>query len=254
MHTVDTIMTSLSNLRIHVAPVGYEIDRIVIPAKERKADKVWLLVHDKPGEDKALPFIGKIEKKLKKEKIKVVKEYHNRLDLFQIIRSVKKIIEEEKENTIFLNLASGSKIQAIACMMACMMFNEKKNLIPFYAEAKEYLGFQGTEMSHGIKNLVQVPIYEIKTPDQKYLQALKIIKEKGGKLTKKEMAEICDNQGIIKVNAEKDNYTQARFASLDKNIIQPLLERWKFIEVEKIGRTRWIKINQDGINAVEFLI
>ncbi len=54
MHTVDTIMPSLSNLRVHIAPVGYEIDRIVIPAKERKADKVWLLVHDNPSEDKAL--------------------------------------------------------------------------------------------------------------------------------------------------------------------------------------------------------
>ena len=128
MHTVDTIMPNLSNLRVHIAPVGFEIDRIVIPAKEMKADKVWLLVHDNPHEDKATPFIEKIQKQLKKAKIKV----------------------------------------------------------------------------------------EI-------------------------------------VNAEKDNYTQARFASLDQNIIQPLLEKWKFIDVEKIGRTRWVKINQDGINATEFL-
>jgi hypothetical protein len=48
--------------------------------------------------------------------------------------------------------------------------------------------------------------------------------------------------------------SQARFASLDKNIIQPLEEQWKFIEVEKIGRNRWIKLTQDGINAAEFLI
>jgi len=254
IHTVDTIMPSLSNLRVHIAPVGYEIDRIVIPAKEQKADKVWLLVHDKPGEDKALSYIDKITKLLKKEKIKVVKEYHNRLDLFQIIKSVKKIIEEEKENTIYVNLASGSKIQAIAGMMACMMFNEKQNLIPFYAEAKEYPGFEGKQMSYGIKSVTQVPIYEIKVPDEKHLQALKIIKENGGKLTKKLMAELAEEQGIIQINADKDNYNQVRFASLDKNIIQPLLERWKFIKVEKIGRTRWIKINEDGKNAVEFLI
>jgi hypothetical protein len=50
------------------------------------------------------------------------------------------------------------------------------------------------------------------------------------------------------------NHSMARFASLDKNIIQPLEEKWKFIQVEKIGRNRWIKLTQDGANAAEFLI
>jgi len=252
MHTNHTIM-ALTNLRIHIAPVGFEIDRVVIPAKEMRADKVWLLVHDKPNEDKATPFIEKIQKQLKKEKIKVVKEYHNRLDLFQIIKSVKKIIEDEKENNIYVNLASGSKIQAIAGMMACMMFNQRKNVIPFYAEADRYLGFEGKQLSIGVKNVIQVPTYEIQTPESRHVKALKIIQEKGGKITKKEMAELADKNKLISVNAEKENYNQARFASLDQNIIQPLIEKWNFIEIEKIGRNRWIKITREGINATEFL-
>ena len=46
----------------------------------------------------------------------------------------------------------------------------------------------------------------------------------------------------------------ARFASLDKNIIQPLEEQWKFIHIEKIGRNRWITLTQEGKNAIEFLL
>jgi len=253
MHTDYTIMP-LTNLRVHIAPVGFEIDRIVLPAKEMKADKIWLLVHDKPNEDKATPFVEKIQKQLKKEKIKVVKEHHDRLDLFQIIKTVKKIIETEKENNVYVNLASGSKIQAIACMMTCMMYNKLKNVVPFYAEAKDYLGFSGKQLSTGIKNITEVPTYEIKTPEQRHIDALRIIKENGGKITKKEMAELADTNGLISVNAEKENYTQARFTSLDQNIIQPLLEKWKFIDVDKVGRTRWIKITQEGINATKFLI
>jgi len=49
MHTLDTIMAKLENLRVHIAPVGFEIDRVIIPAKKLKADKVWLLVHDNPS-------------------------------------------------------------------------------------------------------------------------------------------------------------------------------------------------------------
>ena len=42
--------------RIHIAPVGFEVDRIVIPAIDNKADKVYLLVHDNKTEDKAGPY------------------------------------------------------------------------------------------------------------------------------------------------------------------------------------------------------
>ena len=41
-----------------------EIDRIVLPAKQERADKVWLLVHDNKSDDKAVPFVSKITKKL----------------------------------------------------------------------------------------------------------------------------------------------------------------------------------------------
>ena len=59
---------------------------------------------------------------------------------------------------------------------------------------------------------------------------------------------------IIIVNAQDKNQSQATFASLDKNIISSLENEWKFINVEKMGRTRWIKINKDGKNAAKFLI
>jgi hypothetical protein len=242
-----------SNLRVHVAPIGFEIDRIVIPAKTRKADKVWLLIHENKSEDRARPFVEKIQKELQKANIEVVFEYHNRLDLFKIIKSIKQIIEKEKGNNIYVNLASGSKIQAIGCMMASMMFNSEKNVYPFYVEAKDYVGFK-RPISTGVKSINDIPAYEIQIPEEKHIGALKIIKEKGGRITKKEMATLADQQKLITVNAEEENYSQARFASLDKNIIQPLLEKWKFIRVEKIGRTRWIEITKEGENAAEFLI
>ncbi len=246
-------MTGLVNLRVHIAPVGFEVDRIVISAKKMNADKVWLLVHDNPSEDKALPYLKKILAQLKNQKIKTQIQRANRLNLFQILKSVKEIVEEEKDNDIFVNVASGSKIQAIACMMACQMFNDRKNIKPFYAEAEEYAAFKG-EQTKGVKNLQSLPTFEIQRPKPELVKALKIIIENKGKIQKKQMAELAEENQIIKVNARDENYTQARFASLDKNIIQPLQEQWKFIEVEKIGRNRWIKITQEGINASEFLI
>ena len=244
---------SLSPMRVHVAPVGFEIDRIVIPAKNLKADKVWLLVHDNQAEDKARPHLEKILKHLKKLDIKTETFSVDRLNLFKIIKAVKEIVEKEKENEIYVNVASGSKIHAIACMMACMIFNDKKNIKPFYAEAEEYSAFEGKQQSTGVKRMMPLPTYEIHIPKPVLVQALKIIKEHGGKITKKEMAKLAYENKLIVVNAREENFQQARFASLDKNIIQPLLQEWKFIEIEQIGRNRWIKITPEGLGAEEFL-
>ncbi len=254
MHTVHTIMTKIAKLRVHIAPVGYEIDRIVLPAKQERADKVWLLVHENKSDDKAIPFVSKITKQLGKLRIDVIQESHDRRDLFKIIRVVKNIIEQEKDNEIYVNLASGSKIQAIGTMMACMMFNDLSNVHPFYVEAANYPGFDAKQpLSTGIKDIVNVPPYSIKTPDQKLVDALKIITEHNGKLTKKEMANLAEKQNLITINAQEKNHSMARFASLDKNIIQPL-EEWGFIDVEKLGRNRWIKITQEGSNVAKFLL
>ncbi len=68
MHTIDTIMPSLANLRVHIAPVGFEVDRIVIPVKQTRADKIWLLVHNNSSEDKSLPYQKKLEQQFKKQK------------------------------------------------------------------------------------------------------------------------------------------------------------------------------------------
>mgnify|MGYP006877092230 FL=1 len=83
---------------------------------------------------------------------------------------------------------------------------------------------------------------------------MKIIKDAGGRVQKKKMAEEAEKRKIITVNAREQNFTQARFASLDKNIVQPLVETWGFVEVEKIGRNRWLKMTEDGDHAAEFLI
>jgi len=98
-----------------------------------------------------------------------------------------------------------------------------------------------------------LPTFEIHTPRSELIKALKIIKDHEGKISKKDMAQIAEDEKLIVVNAREENLSQARFTSLDKNIIQPLLNEWKFVEIKKIGKTRWVHITEDGIDATKFL-
>ena len=255
MHTIDTIMKNIVNLRIHVAPVGFEVDRIVIPAVRMKADKVWLVVHDNIAEDKASKYREKIEKELEQKGIKTEIVYANRLRLFPIIKAVTEIIFKERKNEIYVNVASGSKIHGIGCMMACMLFDDREKIHPFYAQAEQYPEYDGElQQTYGVAEIYPLPTYRIGTPKPELIEAMRIIKKAGGRIQKKKMAEEAEKSNIITVNAKKQNFTQARFASLDKNIVQPLVDTWKFVEVEKIGRNRWLKLTEDGNHAAEFLL
>ena len=65
---------------------------------------------------------------------------------------------------------------------------------------------------------------------------------------------IAEEKEIIVINAEPSNHSQARFASLDKNIIAPLENDWEYITTEKVGRNRIITLTKEGRYAAEFLI
>jgi len=109
MHNEHTIMTKLAKLRVHIVPLGFEIDRILLPAKEMKADKIWLVRHDNPSQDKAKSYSETILKDLKKNKIQVEFAEADRGDVFNILKIVKEIFEKEKEFEV-LGLVEKTKI------------------------------------------------------------------------------------------------------------------------------------------------
>jgi len=247
-------MESMLNLRIHIAPVGFEIDRIVIPAVKLKADLVYLIVHDNLSDDKAQRYHIEIQKQLKKKKIKTKTVYANRFRLFGIIRVIKEVIQNHRKDEFFVNVASGSKIHAIGCMMACMVFDNRDNIHPFYPQAEKYPVYKEKEQqTYGVKEIHSLPTYQLLTPKPDLLAALKIIKDHDGRIQKKVLAVEAEEKKILNIGARKENHSNALFASLDKKIIQPLLNTWGFIEEEKIGKNRWISFTDDGKNASEFL-
>lgn len=246
-------MSKYARLRIHIAPLGFESDRIVMPAIEKKADKVWVLIHNDQKKTKAKSYLDDIKVRLRKERIECETKELDRLDLFSVIKGVRSITDEEgNDNTFYVNVSSGSKIQAVACTMACMMFNDRNNLIPYYVQPKDYFEYKGEQMSTGMEKIIDIPQYTIKTPDEKLIKALRIIKKNKNRISKKNFAVAAEEEKIIEVGSE-ENFEQARFTSLNKNIVQSLKNNWGFIREEKIGRTRWIEITADGENVLKIL-
>jgi len=251
MFNIDT-MSSMLNPRIHIAPVGFEIDRVVLPARGLKADLVYLLVHNNVSADKSTGYIQKIQQALKKSKIQTELVYVDRSNLLQIVKTVKEIILKHRKSEIYINVASGSKIHAIGCMMGCMIFDNRENLHPYYAEAEKYPAYKENEQqTYGVKKIHSLPTYQLQTPKRELLEALAIIKQHN-RIKKSELAELAKKKNLITVNSV-ENYKMARFTALDKNIVGPLKNTWGFIDEEKIGKNRYIFLTEDGKLASEFL-
>ena len=245
-------MNPLLNPRIHICPVGFEVDRVILPAKQLKAEHVYLLVHNNSASDKSVKYVEQIQALLKKSHITSEIVYANRTRVLEIVKAVKEIILKHRKSEIFINVASGSKIHAIGCMMGCMIFDDRKNLHPFYAEAEKYPAFKEKEQqTYGVKEVHPLPTFQMQTPKQKLLDALEIIK-KDKRIKKSQLADKCIERGLITVNS-RDNHEKAKYTALDKNITTPLKEVWGFIDEEKVGKNRYIFLTEDGKLASEFL-
>jgi ribosomal protein RSM22 (predicted rRNA methylase) len=114
--------------RIHIAPVGFEVDRVVLPVLDMRADRVWLISEQNPELDQGRSYLEQVAERINEKNencdIRIRRcDFDNR-DLYDVLKAYREIIQEEKENQIFINVSTGTKINAIAGMMACMIFKD----------------------------------------------------------------------------------------------------------------------------------
>jgi len=241
-------MAKIYRKRIQIAPVGFEIDRVVIPAKKEKAEKVYLMVHKNITEANYAvhkKYYTLIQKKLKAAKIETELVYCDWKNIEEITRVARDLILTETGNEIAINLASGSKNHAIGLDRACMTFRKRDNIHPFYPEAKNYRAVKyPCQQSSGVKQIKQVPIHRIIVPEPELIEALRIIKHnstdiplhKGKKGVKKKDLATAYFGDSSKVNLTK----------LQRNITQKLEKTWRAIEIIQVGQSDWISLNREG--------
>ena len=239
-------MSKVSPRRIHIAPVGFEIDRVVLPAKMDKADKVFLMVHSNRSADQATKYTAEIEKRLKRVKIATEQVMADLWNIEEITRITRDLILGNSDCHIGINLASGSTNHSIGMDRACMTFKNRSNLHPFYPFAETYNGFvYPHQQTEGVKELKPIIPHRIQIPEDELIQALKIIKQHQGKngMKKKDLANACDREHIISYTGTSSN---APIIALDRQILQQLQHRWSAVKVKKVGNSFRVSLTQEG--------
>ena len=244
----------LVKLRVHIAPVGFEVDRVVLPLTDLKADKVWLIVEPNIESGKASYHYNEIKRQLDSLGILFDEERCNIRDLFELLNIYRKIIVQEKGNQIYINVSTGTKIEAIAGTMASMIFRDDTiEITPYYAQPKNYeiTPEKGQQFTSGYDGVIQLPNYRIERPRPRLIKTLRIIQD-GQPIRKKDLIDCCVEEKLIEVDPRSKHPESAKHSQLSKNLIEPLLQ-WNLISVNERGKRGRICITQDGENILKFL-
>lgn len=233
-------------LRVHICPVGYDLERVVEPIIRMKADKAYLVTYDQS--DNATSFIKQIKTSLKEYKhIKIEDSYIDIWDVYQCMGQFHNIIEREKGNHIFINLSTGTKIASIAGMLSCMLWKAE----PYYVKI-EYPIIDKPIGPQIVSEIQSLPTYSINKPSQKYLNVLKIIKKNSGRMRKSKIISELADLGIIKQQEDHEgHFSEPAKHSQLRTILDPMENEWNYVSITNRGKKSEVSITEQGENALK---
>jgi hypothetical protein len=245
--------------RVHISPLGYEYDRVLEPAVEAKADRVYLLEHSESDNEEP-EYHTELVEELQETGIAVQSVSCDIFDLYAVLGKVAELITEHITDEVYVNISTGSKISAIGGMIACMVTRESANVTPYYVRAEGYTpdeekNNEERPVSFGVAAISELPTYPIQGPSREEISILQYI-AKEEPISKKQLIRRA-RQTIdrFKRNAEKkgidteDDPYMGEYRLLDTHILDPLLDR-ECIEITEVGRSKEVAITNEGQNTL----
>jgi len=230
-------------LRVHVVPVGAEIDRIVLPLIRQRADRVYLIKRE--GEELCQDLLDTVIEKIDELKIEMIQKECDLFDLNECVRKIGWIvINESKEgNSLFLNISSSSTIASIGCMLVSVIWGGE----PYYVFPETYTAIHGGNlkgpMSHGMKNMWNVPFPPIRRPEKKLIHCLKFIEEKEP-MKKKDLI-----TRLVKEKLIDEGPAPTKHRIVTERFVKPLTA-WGYIEEEGQTQSKRFNLTQAGRDAL----
>ncbi len=236
--------------RIHIAPVGFEVDRVVQPILRMRGELAYI-VANLPAEDQASTFRTEVLRQLKARRVKTKVCHAEIFDLYTTIRLILHLLRRHRQEDSFVNVSSGSKVQAIAGLIAAMLAqHEGISVTPYYAEAEAYVPPAGKPISEGCTNIREMPRLHLQTPSSDLIVALEILGEKP--MTKSALAirlakrAILDSSKLAEDGTPKDESSRVSLqVAADQRVIRRLLE-WDFASVKRSGNKAIVTLTDDG--------
>lgn len=228
--------------RVHIMPVGYENDRIVLSAERLQADRVVLLQYEDQTDHPS--YTETVRQRLNERNIL---HESTSLDIFDFYGSIGKIAEVATtfgDDDVYVNLSSGSKITAISGMIACMA----TGATPYYVRAERYAAETEGDIAEGIHTITELPTYPMDSPDVQHIAILSHLYNEG-EVRKSDLINYGREEELPFITDHDASNAKSEYRLLDSHITKPLVQRG-YIEIEIVGRSKRLSLTEAGENTL----
>lgn len=229
--------------RVHIMPQGYETERVYESAKMDAADKVILLRHTEQSEPGETCF-QEVVSELDGAGIEWDDDECDFFDLADAMETIGGQIQKYPEDTVKVNISTGSKITAIAGAIACMATDARL----YYVKAGEY---EGRTIAREVDDIIPLPTHPIGVPEEDYLDVLDWIRENSGEDESVKKKALVDYAWEL---PPLDRYNRSdqrnKYKPVNTEIINPLIENG-FIRQRKAGQGKIIWLTDEGKEMFE---
>lgn len=237
--------------RVHIAAVGFEVERVTEPIESDRADRAYLVTRDE--RDDAAPFVAEVERRLHALDwpIEVVIVRTDLWDVFGALSLYRQIFESEQRLDrradavvpLRVNVSSGTKITAIAGTLACMLWRGE----PYYVRVSQAWYSDRAPKVRAVNDVVRevapVGVYELRQPAAELVEVLEALDRRGGSLRKHELIR---ELGLDRpTEAGGTPSPQARHGRLRRRL-DPLERRWGFVRTDPGGPRGRVHLTEQG--------
>ncbi|MFB6189563.1 MAG: DUF6293 family protein [Halapricum sp.] len=232
---------------IHIAPLGYEYDRIVDPIRKHNADVAYLLEDTVRGEH--VSYHDEMIDELRTDGVTVRIESVDLQDLYDVMAVVTTIAAEHDDDIVRVNVASGPKIAGIGSAIACMA----TEATPYYVRPEAHVHpLDEKPLTEGMVDDEKLPSYPIEAISRDQVAVLDFLAETNTEsytAKKKDLIEFAEDAELEFMTEASPANDKAKFALLNANVVDPLAEDG-YIEVMPVGRQKQLALTETGENVL----
>lgn len=231
--------------RVHIIPLGYERDRVVVPPVRMGADTVVLVKHSRDDPENYPEYYDDIFEAFDESAVQVAEVNADIFDLYDALGTIAGLIQKYDHDDVYVNLATGGKVTAIAGMIACMV---TEAATPYYVSADTYGDHRQEPVARNVTNISNLPTYPIDAPTPEQVQMLAYIAEEGP-VSKKRLIGYAESQDLPFIAGYQGGDIKGKYRKLDSVILNPLVEDGS-VSLDQQGRRKVAHITSNGENTL----
>jgi hypothetical protein len=234
--------------RVHIAPLGYEYDRILVPARRYGADLIYLLRHERgPYPDYHDELIAALEA----AGIDVETRELDLMDVYDVLGVVTTIAAHHDGDDVRVNVSSGSTLAAVGATIACMDVSTPATAYYVHPEERAHDGMAEPATS-GYRDDDTLPTYPIDSPSPDQVAVLSYLDGADTAAYTPKKKDIIEHAKEADLGFVTDNppaNRQGEFRRLNAAIVEPLVDDG-YVEVDSVGRRKEVTLTERGEKAL----